>query len=539
MHGLDHSAFVYISIVDLSGKSLREIARPGVVVPAMSPTSVRGWSNERDLTVEGLDQQVMEFDTPLIKDGEIAGYIRLGFFKPEFRLHAGDIPFFSTIALAIFLLTPFFYMVVNREIRPLHKASEQIDKLIAQDTLSRIDVRTSGALEEFLCHFSQYVDKALQRIQHLEKELIDRETSGKLHSYKRMRVESVIQSLPDAVMVIDETGNVVFANARFSTLLGVPGEDVLEKRPAEWCTNPDMATYLTECTRRTARRFSPGGREFTLNIPHRKDIAVMPYPLLSPRDPTHELGTLVLIRDVTAQNLAKQGSGDFVAQVAHELKSPLNVISMYAETLQSGEETNEEFLVEAANVIKDETERMTLLINNTLNLTKIEMGNISINRSRVKMKDLLQDAFDTCVRNGQENGLEFKLELPNEISPVAVDKELMRIAINNLLTNAIKYSNPGGEVSLSAEETDSSVRIAVSDTGIGIDNGELEKIFEKFYRSGSSEVRKRVGHGMGLALAREIVQLHQGTLTVSSELGTGSRFTIEFRKEADLLKLAG
>lgn len=539
MHGLDNSSFVYVSIVDLEGKPLMEIARPGVVVPAMSRDSFGSWSNERDLKVEGLAREILEFNTPLIKDGVIAGYIRLGYFKPEFNIHTGDIPFFSAIALAIFLLTPFFYMVVKREIRPLHKASEQIDKLIAQDTLSRIDVGTSGELKDFLSHFSQYVNKALDRVQHLEKELTDRETSGKLLSYKRMRIESVIQSLPDAVMVIDETGNVAFANARVSTLMGVSVEDVMEKRPAEWCTNPDMAAYLTDCTRRTARRFSPGSGEFTLDVPHRRDIAVMPYPLLSPRDPTLALGTLVLFRDVTAQNLAKQGSGAFVAQVAHELKSPLNVISMYAETLQSGEETSEEFLVEAANVIKDETERMTMLINNTLNLTKIEMGNISINRSRVKLKDLLQDAFDACVRNGKENDMEFKLELPAEISPVAVDKELMRIAINNLLTNAIKYSNPGGVVSLSAEETDSSVRISVSDTGIGIDSGELEKIFEKFYRSSSSEVRKRVGHGMGLALAREIVQLHQGTLTVNSEPGKGSEFTIEFRKEADLLKLAG
>ena len=538
IHGLDHASFVYVSVTDMSGRTLMEVARPGVTVPEMLPNNLSGWSAEREIQLEGPGEELLEFNAPLIKAGEIAGYIRLGYAKPEFRLHADDIPLFAAIALVIFLLTPFFYLVVKREIRPLHKASEQIDRLITQDTLSRIDLSSSGELKEFMRHFSQYVDKALDRVQQLERELADRETSGKLLSYKRMRVESVIQSLPDAVMVIDETGNVCFANTRFSTLLGVSATDVMQKEPAQWCTNPDMTAYLTDCTRRTARRFSPGSREFTLNAPHRKDIAVMPYPLLSPRDPTYALGTLVLLRDVTAQNLAKQGSSTFVAQVSHELKSPLNVISMYAETLQSGEETTGEFLLEAANVIKDETERMTMLINNTLNLTKIEMGSISINRSRVKLKDLLQDAFDTCVRNGQQNDLEFKLELPPEISPVAVDKELIRIAINNLLTNAIKYNNPGGVVSLSAEEVDSSVRITVSDTGIGIDNGELERIFEKFYRSGNSEVRKRVGHGMGLALAREIVQLHHGTLTVSSEPGKGSRFTIEFRKEADLLKLA-
>ena len=90
-----------------------------------------------------------------------------------------------------------------------------------------------------------------------------------------------------------------------------------------------------------------------------------------------------------------------------------------------------------------------------------------------------------------------------------------------------------------AEETESSVRISVKDTGIGIDSGEVEKIFDKFYRSDSNEVRERVGHGMGLALAREIVQLHQGTLSVASAPGEGSEFTIEFNKETDLLKLAG
>jgi PAS domain S-box-containing protein len=539
MHGMDHPSFVYVSIIDTDGKSLMEISRPGVSVPVMSPSTLSSWSYERDLQIDGLDEKIYEFNTPLIVEGEVAGLIRLGYVKPGFLIHTGDIPFFAAIALAIFLLTPFFYIVLNREIRPLRKASAQIDRLIAQDTLSRIDISTSGELKAFMGHFSQYVDKALDRVQQLERELSDRETSGKLLSYKRMRLESVIQSLPDAVMVLDEAGNVCFANTRFSTLLGVSVEDVMEKRPAEWCENHEMAAYLNDCFRRSSRNVNPNTREFTLGVPPQKYIAVMPYPLISPRDPAHILGTLVLLRDVTAENLAKEGSNAFIAQVAHELKSPLNVISMYSETLQGGGDLTEEFLVEAANVIKDESERMTMLINNTLNLTKIEMGNININRSRVKLKDLLQDAFDTCVRNDRDNDLDFKLDLPPEIGPVAVDKELMRIAINNLLTNAIKYNKQGGVVTLSAEETESSVRIIVRDTGIGIDSGEVKKIFEKFYRSDSSEVRKRVGHGMGLALAREIVRLHQGTLSVNSIPNEGSEFTIEFNKEADLLKLAG
>jgi methyl-accepting chemotaxis protein len=212
LHTLEHPAFVYVSIVDQHGEPLQEISRPGVTIPEVAKETLTSWFEERSLKLAELEDEVIEFNTPLINQGQIVGKIRLGYVKPTFTLNAVDIPFFATIALAIFLLTPFFYFSVKREIRPLRKASDQMDKLIAQDTLSRIDVSSSGEFEDFMRHFSQYVDKALDRVQQLERELTERETSGKLLSYKRMRIESVIQSLPDAVMVLDETSNVCFAN---------------------------------------------------------------------------------------------------------------------------------------------------------------------------------------------------------------------------------------------------------------------------------------------------------------------------------------
>jgi signal transduction histidine kinase len=132
--------------------------------------------------------------------------------------------------------------------------------------------------------------------------------------------------------------------------------------------------------------------------------------------------------------------------------------------------------------------------------------------------------------------LDLQIELPKEMSAVAIDKNLFRIAVNNLLTNAIKYSNPGGQVTLSAEEDEESTRITVRDNGIGISPEEHEKIFDKFYRSESAEAQDRNGHGLGLALAREIVYLHHGTLSLESTPGEGSAFVIEFRKETGLLQ---
>jgi signal transduction histidine kinase len=196
------------------------------------------------------------------------------------------------------------------------------------------------------------------------------------------------------------------------------------------------------------------------------------------------------------------------------------------------------FRIEAANVIHDEVERVALLINNILSITKIESGTIAIERKRVRLRELLEDTFNACARSGHGKRLGFKLDLPRDISPVALDKELIRIAINNLLTNAIKYSNDDGLVRLAAEEIEQTVRITVQDTGIGIAAEEQEHIFDKFYRSQGPAMEGRSGHGLGLALVREIVHLHHGTLTVRSTPGAGSEFVIEFNKESGLLKEA-
>jgi signal transduction histidine kinase len=213
--------------------------------------------------------------------------------------------------------------------------------------------------------------------------------------------------------------------------------------------------------------------------------------------------------------------------VAHELKSPLNVLSLYSESLQGEEGQDKKFRLEATNVIHDEVERLGQMINNILNITRMEAGSLGITRQRVKLQELMSDAFETCIRDANDKNLEFKAEIPKEMSPVAIDKDLMRVAINNLLTNAIKYSNDEGTVTLSVLETAETVRITVRDDGIGISAEDQEHIFEKFVRGENEDSLVRAGHGLGLALVREIVLLHEGTLTVKSRLGEGSEFTIE------------
>ena len=538
-HDQENTSFAYLAVIDTQGKPLTEITSPGILVPGAQVSSEpTAWLGERSLSLPASGRGIHEFHAPLFANGQIAGHIRLGYFKPGFGLRPEQLPLFATFALPIFLLTPLFYFLVRREVKPLSQVNHQLDKLVEQGALSKVELTASDDLHDFMSRFNQFVNSAQKRIGELEADRSKLATSAKLLGYKRSRVESVLQSFPDAVIVLDESGTVSLANARIGSILDIPPEEIIGKKPAEWFDNPEIVAFLASHEGRTTRGDHSDAMEFSPPASPDRTIAISPYPLFSPKDATHILGTLIIFRDITAEKQAQRTSNEFVAHVSHELKTPLNVLTMYSESLLGEEGKDEVFRIEATNVIHDEVERLTMLINNILSISKIEMGSINIERKRVKLRDLLQDAFDTCARSGQDKNLDFQLDLPKEISPVALDKNLMRIAINNLLTNAIKYSDPNGMVTLSVEETEMTVRIAVRDNGIGIAAEEQNRIFDKFYRSEDEAVRERTGHGLGLPLAREIIQLHHGTLTVNSSPGAGSEFIVEFNKETDLLKQA-
>ena len=236
--------------------------------------------------------------------------------------------------------------------------------------------------------------------------------------------------------------------------------------------------------------------------------------------------------------LAAQARDEFIAHVAHELKTPLGNIALYGELLRDTPDLPADTRVEAINTVCDESQRAAALINNLLNISRIEAGSIVIDRQRVRLADLLADCMAQLQHTGASHDLRLQVRVPPELPPIELDKDLLRIAVNNLLTNAAKYNRTGGEIILSAEETDERIVIAVQDSGIGIAAADLPRVFDKFYRSADRDAVSRGGHGLGLYLARQIVELHQGQIEVTSQPGQGTRFTLSFRKPHVLLRAA-
>ncbi len=339
-------------------------------------------------------------------------------------------------------------------------------------------------------------------------------------------------------MILDESGAITFVNQKMAALFGVSTQVILEQPVNNWCDHADVLALLAKFQSDGKKRNFTDTIRFDFRASADRAIATKTYPLFSPTSPSASIGTLIVFRDETKEALARQARIDFVSHLSHELKSPLNVLALYSESLLSETGKSEEFRVEAANVIAAEVERLSSLISGMLSITQIENGSLTPDRNLVKLNDVARDAFEEAKGLAADRECNFELNVPKEMNPVLVDKDLMRVAINNLLSNAVKYNRNGGLVRLTIDETEDAIQVRVEDTGIGVSEDEETRIFEKFFRSDDERVQLAGGHGLGLALARQIVELHNGTLSLNRDRPEGTEFIINLWKESTAVRQA-
>ncbi|UVW28722.1 PAS domain-containing sensor histidine kinase [Massilia sp. H6] len=521
----DNPDFAYAAVSTDEGRNLAEFASPGALIPAAVSLALTGF-DERRIDASARQRAIREFRGP-VANAENRLQVRIGYFEPDTSLNMKDVSFYAIIALAMFLLVPLIYFVIKREMAPLTALSEQLRAIVPSQALAPVTVNADQDVRGLVQKLNGYIDQAGSRIRALEQDSMASMASSRLLEYGSNKMQSVLHCLPDGLLVLDPAGEVTFANGKIEPLLGVPVPDVLSQPVDVWCRDPDLRAMLARYRGTGADTRSQATIEFSpLGVPGKR-LWGTAQALVG-----HSMayGTLVVLRDATREHLARQAGNDFVAHVAHELKSPLNVIGMYGEMLGDAGATDPEIRVEAVNVIQDEVERMSSLVNNLLNVSKLETGSMRPERHRVRLDDLLNDAWTQAMSRASSKGIKLDLQVPREISAVSIDKDLFRIALNNLLNNAIKYNRPGGSVVLSAEEGDSDVVLSVRDSGIGMSPEDRQRVTEKFYRARETSADHAGGHGLGLYLANQIIELHHARLTIDSELGQGSVFSIHLKK---------
>src|SRR4051812_47315127 len=349
-----------------------------------------------------------------------------------------------------------------------------------------VDGRTTERLESVLTQLQRAVDIARLTAQEAERD--------------RQRLALALEASTDGVLVVDANGEVILRNG--------PAGRFHAARHADLLAEEAMDALLGSACRGEA-----GERELQLFGPPRQVLRVRAHPLVH----EHEIvGAVAFVRDVSKARQVESVRRDFVANVSHELKTPIGALALLAETIASSDDPN--VVRELAGSVLREADRLSRIVDDLLDLSTIEAQEAPT-RELLPLRALIAEAVDLVQASAAAGGVPMYVTPEPPDVQIVCDERQMRSAVVNLLDNAIKYSEPGQSVEIGATRAGDRVSIVVRDHGIGIPTRDLERIFERFYRVDRARSRDTGGTGLGLAIVRHVAQTHGGDVKVESREG--------------------
>ena len=340
---------------------------------------------------------------------------------------------------------------------------------------------------------------------------------------QRNEQEAMLTSMIEGVLAIDRGEKILRINQSAAALLNLQSDAVVGRRIQEVIRKPDLQNFINQ----TLHSQKPLETELRLVIRgEERFLQAHGAPL---RDAaSREIGALIVLNDITRLQRLESVRRDFVANVSHELKTPITAIKGSVETLQSGVIDEPDSAPRFLEIIARQADRLNAIIEDLLSLSRIEQGEqqSGIHLEPTAVVEVIQGALQACQVKARDK----QVQLAWDCSPDLIcqaNAPLLEQALVNLIDNAIKYSNQEGEVQVSARITGNHLAISVRDFGCGIGQEHLPRLFERFYRVDKARSRKQGGTGLGLAIAKHIVQAHGGQIIVDSTPNQGSNFTIQ------------
>ena len=338
------------------------------------------------------------------------------------------------------------------------------------------------------------------------------------------RLEAVLSSMIEGVIAIEPNGQVMLANGAACEMLSLTRPEIIRKKLFEIIRIPELRASIEKT--QLDRQFSE--TEFSTFGKLQKILSARVSVLADENRP----GVVVVLHDVTALRKLETMRRDFVANVSHELKTPLSAIKAYSETLRTGAINDQEKNLEFVKQIEFHAELLNQQIQDLLQLAKVESGESKVSISDVDLNKVCHNIVDQFSMLAQEGELNLKLDLATPAPIARADTAAVETMIKNLVVNAIHYTLKDGLITLWTKNSPDSneVIIGVSDTGIGIAKDQQARVFERFYRVDKSRSRDLGGTGLGLAIVKHLAQALGGSVHLESQLGKGSQFEIRFQK---------
>ncbi len=451
-------------------------------------------------------QHVLTVAVPIFSKKNFVGVIEdVVPIEDTYRLLRQVSAIFYTGSLAVLVLTAIIGTILSRTMsKPILDVIQQTKVMAAGDFSQRVPVNTDDEFGDLAMSVNDLTSRLEEAVQEGARE--------------RERLRAVMTYMGDGVIAFNEALEPTFYNDAFVKLLPdsktTGGTDPVSSDVAKTLGIDEVTT--------PHHMMTLGGETFTRQV----GDSILHIHVTPIRKRGGIEGYVALIRDVTDEEKLTRARREFVANVSHELRTPLTTIKSYIEALQDGQD--EAIVKKFLGVIENETDRMVRLTRALLQLSGLETLDAKQLDESILVSNLLQGAATRFRMQAESRGIRFSVadDVIDVNARVNGDKDMLDRVLDNIIGNAVHYTGEGGSITIRPEIVGQSVRISVVDTGIGIPKEDLPHVHERFYRVDKARSRRRGGSGLGLALAKEIIDMHNGNLTIDSSLGQGTSVTI-------------
>lgn len=383
---------------------------------------------------------------------------------------------------------------------PIENITKRVRRVAAGDFSEEIPIQSSDEIGELTNTFNGMA----RVLKHTLEEVQD----------ERDKLNTIFLHMTDGVAAFTNDGKIIHMNPATEKLLGITFRENM--------TFADVFSGIT-----LPKDADAGEQGFIQSDIKREDRLLN--VLFAPYGATeNEGGIMAVIYDITKQRKLEEARREFVANVSHELRTPLTNIKSYTETLvDAAGELPPEMQVQFLGVISSEADRMTRLVRDLLTLSKLDYGRMDLKFSRFSIPEMLHSVHAAMMLDAENRGNELTLQMREQLPDMTGDRERLEQVLINVISNAVKYTPTGGQIKVAAKMSDSThVMIQIEDTGMGVPQEDIPRLFERFYRVDKARSRDKGGSGLGLAIAKDMVKAHKGTINLQSEVDVGTTVTI-------------
>ncbi|MFN2292369.1 MAG: ATP-binding protein [Anaerolineae bacterium] len=441
--------------------------------------------------------------------GELLGFVRVALPLRDIEDDAAELRQGIVLAgVATALLAGLLALLIaERTTRPVRELREGVQRIASGDLTTRLRSRTRDEIGQLTQAFNDMAEELRGQMTILAEE--------------RGRLSAVLDHMADGVLITDEAGQVQLFNAAAARILDTTQDRALGRTLAQVAPYHSLIELWKDCRARGEEQVE------TLEIPRH---GLFLQAIISPFEQAEAKGYLVILQDLTRIRRLETVRRDFISNISHELRTPLAGVKALVDTLRGGAIKDPPAAKRFLKRMDAEVDDLTQMVEELLELSRIESGQVPLRLAPTPVADIVIPPLERLRPQAERAGLDLAVQLPADGPLVLADVGRAQQVVTNLVHNAIKFTAPGGSITVSAEPAGDEVVISVTDTGVGIAAEELTRIFERFYKA--DRARSGGGTGLGLAIAKHIVQGHGGHIWAESVEGEGSifRFTLQMAR---------